>query len=219
MDNKLQIITSFWASLFNDDNTKELIKGGIELGIDSIMQDGLLKDIPIARTLVAIGNLGINIRDRNLLHQTFVFIDTLNSHTIEPEKLNRYREEINNDPKKAEAELGRVIIILNSNIDDIKSKILAKCYISYINEIFDWNRFKELADIIQRIFVTDIDMFRSFKIKETYNTIDYPLYQINRLISVGLVLIPGVTHKDLNTGNKTFKISEVGQLFHDIAMQ
>ena len=68
-----QIITPFKESLFND-NLKDVAGDIIELGIDSILEDGLLRDIPIVNTIVGTFKFGQNIHDRNLLKQTIIFI-------------------------------------------------------------------------------------------------------------------------------------------------
>lgn len=53
-----------------------------ELEIDSILDDGLLKDVPIVGLLVVVKNTTQNIHDRNLLRQTLKFIQKFNSGTI-----------------------------------------------------------------------------------------------------------------------------------------
>lgn len=55
-----------------------------------------------------------------------IFINELNSGEIDRKKLNKYKEELRQNPKKAEKELGRILIILEQKIDNIKSLILGK---------------------------------------------------------------------------------------------
>lgn len=203
MNDELQIIPSFKDSLF-DYNAKGILKDIAEISIDSIIQDGLLKDIPIVSTLVAIGKVGTNIHERNLLKQTLVFIKTFNNHTINQDKLNIYKDSINNDPKKAEAELGRVVILLNNNIDDIKSNMLAKCFVAYVNEYISWRKFCKLSDSIARLFTTDLDLIFRIYNNEVNNTKQCELHQAERLNSIGLInmslleVYTTVTHKHLS---------------------
>ena len=128
-----KIIPSFASSLF--DGSKDSIGDITELGIDSLLDDGVFKDLPIVSMLVGVKNTYQNIHDRNLLKQTLTFIKQFNSGSINQEKLNKYRDMLNTDSKKAEKELGRVLIILNSTIDMEKSQMLANLYKSYINEL------------------------------------------------------------------------------------
>lgn len=58
-----QIIPSFKKTIF--DGSKDSIVDLTELGIDSLLDDGLLKDIPIVGLLVGVKNTAQNIHDRN----------------------------------------------------------------------------------------------------------------------------------------------------------
>lgn len=97
-----KIIPSFSYSLF--DGSKDSIGDIAELGIDSLLEDGLFKDIPIVSMLIVVQKTYQNIHDRNLLKQTLTFIKQFNSGTINEEKLTKYKEMLNSDSKKAEKE-------------------------------------------------------------------------------------------------------------------
>ncbi|MDD4592744.1 MAG: hypothetical protein PHG06_20315, partial [Parabacteroides sp.] len=70
-----------------------------EIGIDSLIDNGILKNIPIVSLLVGIGKTAQNIHDRNLLKQTLNFIKAFNDRYISEEKLRKYRNAINKNPK------------------------------------------------------------------------------------------------------------------------
>lgn len=127
-----------------------------ELAIDAVIQNGLLKDIPIVGTIVGFCKLGMNLRERNLLKQTLNFINEFNNGTIDPEKLRKYQEEIKANPKKAEEELGRCLLILNSTIETIHSKIQGRLFSSYINQSISWDKYVELSDAANRLFIADM---------------------------------------------------------------
>ncbi len=158
-----------------------------ELGIDSLLDDGVFRNIPIVSLLVGVGKTAQNIHDRNLLKQTLNFIKTFNDRHISNEKLKKYKETINTNPKKAEEELGRVLIILNSNVEIRKSQMLAKIYRAYIEEIINWEQFCELSDVITRLFITDIHLLYKIYNREITDTSQCLGYQVDRLISLGLI--------------------------------
>ena len=181
-----ELVPAFENSLFET----SIIDIGIdylELGIDSVLQDGLLKDIPIVGTFIGVGKFAQNIHDRNLLKQTLIFINECNSGIISEEKKKAHREKLIQNPKLMENELGRVLVLLDKNIESIKSVFEAKFYAAYVNGTILWNDFCELCDITSRLFVSDIDC-----LKEAYNNdgieIRMPVtYRHDRLISVGLL--------------------------------
>ena len=186
-----ELTDSFEKSLFNDSN--DVISDYLELGVDSFISDGILKEIPIVKSIVSVLKIGKNIHDRNLLKQTLTFINEFNNNNISIEKLNRYREDIENNDKKCEEELGRVLLLLNSYIDKEKSIMLAKLFKAYINIEINWNKFCEYSEIINRLFIQDFDLLRKiyyYQVNDTSNIND--IYRVERLNSLGVI---GMTFK------------------------
>lgn len=120
-----KIVPAFETTLL-DSTLSDACIDMAELGIDSLLDDGVFKSIPIVSVLVGIGKTAQNLHDRNLLKQTIKFINTFNEKSITPDKLQKYKKHLRNNPKFAEEELGRVLIVLNSNVDLKKSEILAR---------------------------------------------------------------------------------------------
>lgn len=211
-----KIIPSFKESLFND--SYEMIGDLVETGIDSILNDDVAKDIPIVSTLIGITKVAQNLHDRNLLRQTLQFIKEFNEGTIDKEKLESYRNKINNDSKKAEEELGRVLIILNSTIELEKSKLLANLYRNYILEKISWDEFCEFSEIIRMLFISDLDYLNKIYAGTLKDTSNFPLYPFDRLSSLGLIntSMKGM-HPTINNGTRTDKyinLSKIGGKFY-----
>ena len=186
-----KLTNDFEKPLFNDSN--DVISDYLELGVDSFISDGILKEIPIVKSIVSVLKIGKNIHDRNLLKQTLTFINEFNNNNISIEKLNRYREDIENNDKKCEEELGRVLLLLNSYIDKEKSIMLAKLFKAYINIEINWNKFCEYSEIINRLFIQDFDLLRKIyysQVNDTSNIND--IYRVERLNSLGVI---GMTFK------------------------
>jgi len=177
------LIPEFKESLFAP--AINIISDTIEVGIDSVLSDSL-KDIPICGTIINAGKFVQNIHERNLLKQTIVFIKSFNDHTIEKNKLDKYRDSLKNDPKKEEKELGRLLIYLNRFIDDEKSKFIANVFKYYIYEFYDWDKFCELTETVDRLFVSDISELIKIYVKRGFSKKEIT-YKHERLISVGLL--------------------------------
>ncbi len=195
----------------------------IELGIDSVLDDGIFKSIPIASLLIGVAKTSQNIHDRNLLRQTLKFIKTFNAGTISVKKLNSYKEKIENDTNKREAELGRVLIILNQTVELKKSEILAKLFRAYVIEAINWDMFCELTDVANRLFLSDLALLIDIYNKKVSDTTQYVEYQAERLISLGLLnsatkrmtISSGTTSKT----DKYLTINSLGSLFCRIVQE
>ena len=180
-----KIIPSFQKSLFDDNN--DFLEDILEFGIDSVLEEGLLKDIPIVGFLVGTKNVVQNLQDRNLLNQTLQFIKEFNSGNIDEEKLSKYKVTISNDSNKAEKELGRVLLILNRIFDSKKSKILANFYRNYINGKISWKDFCELSSVLEMLFISDIEILEDIADNKLTDNEDIELYPIDRLNALGLI--------------------------------
>lgn len=178
----MQLVTEFKNSLFNDDVT-DLCIDLTEIGIDSVMDEGVLSEVPIAKTIVALGKTGLALRERNMLKQTLTFIRAFNSETISDEQLQKYKDKISNN-KYAEKELGRVLYLLDRNIDNVKSAILGKIYNAYVNGKLGWDKFCELSEVNERMLISDYRVLLSGE-KMQYTNGNYV---ISRLIALGIMV-------------------------------
>lgn len=192
----------------------------LELGIDSILDNDSLKEIPIIKTFIGVGKITKSIRKRNLMKNLVIFINELNSGNIDKEKLKKHKEELNQNPKKAEKELGRILIILEQTIDNLKSSILGKLYKAYINQEIDWDLFVEFSEITNRLYINDLSILSLIfknQLSDTSNRSD--LYRIERLNSLGVV---GLAPKAIFIGTNASRqdsyitLNQIGKIYSNI---
>lgn len=210
-----ELIPEFQKSLFF--SLSDSIPDIAEFGIDSILSEGILKDFPFVSTLMGVKNIAQNLYDRNLLRQTLTFVKELNNGQLDNKKKEKYRKKIEDNPKKAEAELGRVLIILNQNIELAKSRILAAIFREYINESIDWRTFCEFSEITRMFFIDDI-----YDLDTIYhqgpNYLAFLSYGADRLVALGLVkssAAPAIVEDALGI-RQSMKLSDIGEKYYKI---
>lgn len=208
---------------FNDSliiNSTDIIGDYLELGIDSILENEILKEIPIFKSLLSVGKISKNIRERNCLKNLAIFINELNNGNIDAEKLRLHQEELKRNSKKAEKELGRVLIILDQTIDNIKASILGKLYKAYINQVVDWDMFIEFSEITNRLYINDLKILTLIyngNMNDTSNRAD--LYRVERLNSLGVI---GLAPKSIVIGtghsrqDSYITLNKIGKMYSDI---
>jgi len=89
-----------------------------------------------------------------------------------------------------EKELGRVILLLDRTLEEKQAQNLGIFYSSYVKGAISWEKFVELTEVNERIFVADIDELKSIgncSISQSEEISDARMYQIQRLESLGLV--------------------------------
>ena len=181
-----KLVPAFETTLF-DPTLSDMCVEMAELGIDSLLDEGLFKSVPVVGLLVGAAKTAQNIHDRNLLKQTVKFINTFNSKALSQSQKEKYKAHLHSDSKFAEEELGRVLILLNSNVDIKKSELLAKFYHAYVEEKITWDFFCELSDVTTRMFITDIQLLYTVYNKQVTDTTQCEVYRADRLIALGLL--------------------------------
>lgn len=144
---------SFSDSLKNE--TTECLSNIIEVGLDSILDDGFIKDIPFISTAVSLYRIGNSIRDRHNLKKLAVFLQEINSGCQSEGKRHEYAEKFCTEPKFRNNELEYVLILIDRYIGYNKPKMLAKLYLAYLNSIVSWNEFCAYTEIIDRFLPGD----------------------------------------------------------------
>lgn len=206
------------------DNMESIALDGIETSIDTIIENGIVENIPIANIALAIIKTGEMVYNKNLLKQTIEFIESLNKQEISKEKLKKYKQKFLKNEKKEKEELERVLLYLNQNIETEKSRLLAKFFASYINQEINWDRFCEFATVLNQIFVNDLqtlyEVYKDTRNKEA-SIIIYERYKISRLISTGLLsnYSGAITVRELSEkgSREIFEKNGFGELFVKIA--
>ncbi len=197
-----------------------------EIGLDGVLEDGLFKDIPIFGTIASICKTGLNLRERHLIRQTALFLKAFNDKTIAKEKIQRYRDDLEKNPGKAEKEIGRVILLLDRMLEKQQAIILGKLYNAYISESLSWDEFVELTEANARMFVSDYNELKeivSSPIKQDTDITSQVLYKIHRLESLGLVVENSTrwhgTYIFYNKSETRFETTPLGKKFYDAIIE
>ena len=179
------LFNDFKESIFNEE-TKSVMTDYAEWGIDSILKDKRCEEIPILKTLLAFCRVATNIRECNLMKQTYNFIKDFNEHA-NTENVSRHREELNNNKNKLEEELERVLTLLDRNYEVSKTRLLALLYAAYVNRRISWDEFCEFSDIVNRMFVSDLSTLRDTFANDGVTDSSIMSHRHDRLISLGLL--------------------------------
>ena len=211
------------------DSTIDLSMDVLEIGINELCENEIIKNIPFVKAIVAFCKVGTAIYERHLIKNTLRFIGRFNAKTINPTKLEKYRKRLNDDPNFAEDELGRVLFLLNKTIDSLKAEILANLFRNYVEEAISWEQFCELSDITDRIFVADIAILSSAYQKNGVNLYEFANYHLDRLISLGVLqneqriggnlIINTIFDEDKQKNGKDVSITDLGKLFYECGLK
>jgi hypothetical protein len=169
---------SFNASLV-DSNLENLGTDFLELGIDSLLQDGLLREIPIVSTIANLSKVGANIQDRFFLKKILSFLAKLKNVPIDRRNIMIARIDAS---KKYRIKVGEKLLYIIDSCDDHEiSELVSILFKSYIDERISYDDFLKTASVLKKMNKADFDWF--IKERKVYR---FDLSDIGDQISSGL---------------------------------
>ncbi len=187
----MEIVKSAANTLFND-ATKTLSMDIVEMGLDSVIDDEVLKELPFVKTVYAVAKTSLAIKEKFLLKKFLNFIKLFNEHDVDEKEIVKRKKAIEKNEKWIYREI-EILMIFLDNMDSVKkSKLLAILYGEYINRNIDWERFCQYIEIANRLFSYDIELLVEFYRYSTNsmqkgNGFYYDLTSYSRLSGLGLM--------------------------------
>lgn len=132
----MYVVTPMAESLFNDD-IKDLSMDFLELELDSITDNEILREIPIVKTVCAITKTSIAIKEKFLLRKFFNFVKAFNNYDVK-EEISKRKNAIHNNEKWVYDEIEFLSVYLDDMDSDKKARILGKLYNEYLNRRINW---------------------------------------------------------------------------------
>lgn len=132
----------------------------LEVGLDSVLDDGLLKDVPLLSTAASLYKIGHSIKERHYIKKLAEFLQALNNGLVEDDQVQVFRERILHDQKKSKKELEYILILVDRYISDGKATIIAKLYLAYLDSKISWVEFSVYSEVTDQLFINDLDFLR-----------------------------------------------------------
>lgn len=197
------------------DELSSVISNLSEAGLDAIMHEGILKEIPFLSTAISLYKIGQSIHDRHYIRKLILFLDALNAKTVSDEERKRHRRRLNINPPKSNAEIEYLLLIIDRFIELDKPPLLAKLYLAYLDERIDWNELTQYSVIIDRCLPGDLQLLSKKRVRFlSYRSISASCL---RLVAQGLMAeyvhdprIDGQTQSSYDTIKK-FEITDFGE--------
>jgi hypothetical protein len=125
----------------------------MEIGIDSILKNGLLKDIPVINVLSGIWNTGVAIKDYRFSKKLLLFLHE--SSKLPLEKRLKLIEDLEDNEFQKEA--GEKLIAIIDNIEtSSKAILIGKLLNLFGQEIITKDEFWRVSFIIEKLPTRDI---------------------------------------------------------------
>lgn len=128
-----------------------------ELGVDSLIDNELMKQIPVVKTFVGIIQAGVNIHDKLFLKKILSFLQDIDS--IDAKERERIIASIDAS-KKYRIKVGEKLLYIIDSCDDYESaQLVAKLFKAVLTESITYDDYIEAASIIVRLSNRELELF------------------------------------------------------------
>jgi hypothetical protein len=215
MSEKENIETSLIKSIAQSE-LKNIATDLGEVALDSLSEDGLVKDIPVIGTIAKVYSVGATVKGKIFERKIIKFL--INLEEISEEKRVDFVRRITTDDKHSQ-KVGEHLIVLLDRMDDMnKPAYLAKLLAAYIENNIDYEMFLRLSSIIDKAFLPDLGKLHNYK-KHQYG--GWITTSLENLGLVYLSVVDGGSYdEDGNpTGGNRYYISDLGELMLSIIQE
>lgn len=147
-------------NFLKSDSTIDIGKEYLEIGVDTLLESGALKDIPIVNTVAGIFKVVDSVRDQLLASKLLRFLIQF-SEVSQNERI-AMAEKLNEDGKFAGRAGAAVIEILDRMESDKKPELAAKCFAAYARNEIPFEELRRILLALERVPSFDIEKLEQF---------------------------------------------------------
>ena len=159
----------------------------LESGLDSNLNDGVIKEIPFISTAVSLYHIGKTVKERYHVSKLIEFIQEINKGIITEDKLIEYKKKFDSQEKFRIKELEYIVIIVDRYIGYNKPVMLARLYRAYLDGILKWTEFLVYSEVIDRFLASDFSTLTKKDLIIYNNDDDANEDSVLRLVALGLM--------------------------------
>lgn len=135
-------------TVFNAD-LRDVAKDSAEVFVDSFLTDGVLKEIPIVRSVIGLAKAGITVRDRIFLEKVIKVLSPLSKYSSQQRQ--EFLKSLDPDEVK---KASQYLILYIDRLDSIeKTAMLGKVFEAYLTGKISYKAMLYFAHFIDSVFI------------------------------------------------------------------
>jgi hypothetical protein len=148
-----------------------------EVFADSLMKDGIAKDIPIIGSVIGLGKTAIGIKESLFLKKVIYFISELKNIS----SAQRYEmiDKIDNSGKFRTKVGEKLLYIIDKCDDHEKSQIIARLFSAFLLGTMSYEEFLRASHIVSQLIIDDLKWFidNGWEKEESWKYSDHSNYE------------------------------------------
>jgi hypothetical protein len=195
-------------------NLKDTVCDIAEVILDSQLQDGVLKEIPIVGWFFRAANSVITLQDRLFLRKISKFLSSLDD--IQQEQRDNFIRKLDDDMQRQEVG-EKVLLVLERQDDLTKAELIGEIFRWYIQSRIDRDHFDLLSHSITLSYVGDLSRLWGFK--NGFSPQDEQIAQVllhSGFVEMTVKMPQTIDDIDLGKSGVIYKLSSLGETLADI---
>lgn len=141
-----------------------------EIGLETFLDNDLVKEIPVVKTIVGLIKGGLKIKEVAFVKKFILFLQQYHRSQISTNKKIEFLTRYNTDTKYRASVVEQLMILNDKFIRPRKSQILGNLFAAHINGQYDWETFIALSCCLEKLELTAIPLFEKLeKEKEPFH--------------------------------------------------
>lgn len=183
-----------------------------EIGLDALLNDGVLKEIPVFGTVTRLYHAGVSIRDRLFLRKVLSFLTEF-SDIDDKQRLRFVEQLVENAGTRARA--GAALLLLLERLDDIdKPQIIGRLYRAKLEDRISYEELRRFCMIVERSHLPDLINLSQLPAGENVDSLAAPYLQALGLASV---TVEDLGNLDGTGAHMLYELNEFGHRFVTVA--
>lgn len=162
---EIKALSKSFEHTLKDSNLQNVSISLAEVLTDSLMEDGIAKQIPIIGTVVGLGKTAIGIKESLFLKKIIYFISEINN--IPASKRQEMIDKIDTSGKFRIKVGEKLLYIIDKCDDHEESQIIACLFSSFLSGRISYDEFLRASHIISQVITEDLEWFIKEKWKES----------------------------------------------------
>ncbi|WP_145146988.1 hypothetical protein [Paenibacillus xylanexedens] len=215
----------------NDAVSKELINTSLdltvdygEMALDSFLNHDPISEIPIVKSIVALGKFGISIKELHFTKKVLCFLKEFHSRSS-TDNIVEFKNKLNTDQRFKDKVTEQIILIIDRLRTEQRAVMLAKLLMGHIQEKYNWETFCYFSECLDSMQFIDIAVLDYLFVNEHagIGNIDVTtddkymiLASVERLKSYGFVGVQDLTFiGSSDEFKKEAYLSSLGKVIHN----
>lgn len=129
-----------------------------EMGIDAFIENDIVKEIPVIKTIVSMVKVGLSIKEWNFAKKFLKFLERYHCGKLTQKEIDAFLLKYQTDSKYKEKIVTLLVTANDKYFEAKQSEIAGNLFVAYVKGLIEWEDYEILCGCIDRLSPFSISM-------------------------------------------------------------